>query len=74
MSDRFSKHRFVSQSINSRRSTPLVGDRDHFFRVQTWNFSLILPLVSDHLGDHAICWTKVSKHGFIFTISSIQYK
>ena len=72
MSDRFSKHRFVSSQITtfvtSRRSPPLVGDRDHFFRVRTWNFSLILPLVSDHLGDHAICWTKDSKHGFIFTI------
>ena len=58
MSDRFSKHRLVSQS------NPYICD----LSLRTGNFSIILPLVSDHLGDHAICWTKDSKHAFIFTI------
>ena len=54
--------------VTSCRSPPLVEDCDHFLRVWTGNFSVILPLFSDHLGDHAICWTKDSKHGFIFSI------
>ena len=73
MSDRFSKHRLslsqITIFVTSRRSSPLVEDGDYFLRVRTGNFSVILPLVSDHLtGDYAICWTKDSKHGFIFTI------
>ena len=54
--------------VTTRRSPPLVEDHDHFLRAWTANFSVILPVMSDHLEDHAICWTKDSKHGFIFTI------
>ena len=54
--------------VTSHRSPPLIEDCDHFLRVRAGNFFVILPLVSDHLEDHAICWTKDSKHGFIFTI------
>ena len=46
-------------------------DHDHFLRVRTGNFSVILPLVSDHLEDHAICWTKDSRH-YYYLIYSIQ--